>query len=160
MKALLIYTAMIIITCACGRSQQAGEETTTDTLPAADTLVLPPVPDTPSNEQTGSEIRLQFEKDSTTLTAHGHMDSVNQTIIAYLDIGPGKKLTAAVIPADGKGNIRFNQIYFPDGNADGPFGKTMEYKLTQQGIYKLYIGANRMAEDAYTGKFTLTIKVE
>ncbi len=69
-------------------------------------------------------------------------------------------LTASITTPSNKDNIRFNQILMPDGSADGPFGKTIDHTIKTEGNYKLIIGADLMAEDAYTGECRLTIALK
>jgi len=68
-------------------------------------------------------------------------------------------LSASVKPDEREGNVRIAQIFMPDGTADGPFGPTMEYRLTQPGNYKIVVSENQMAGDPYNGNFTLTVVV-
>lgn len=68
-------------------------------------------------------------------------------------------LTARIITPDGKGNVRFNQIFMPDKSSDGPFGKDLNYDIKKTGLYKLIIGADLMAENPYKGAFTLEMKI-
>ncbi|MBC9797447.1 hypothetical protein [Sinomicrobium weinanense] len=73
--------------------------------------------------------------------------------------GPGK-LSAKLISQDTMANIRFTQIFFPDGSADGPFGRTLNYELEQAGTYTLSVGENMMAGEPWTGSFTITVELE
>ncbi len=69
-------------------------------------------------------------------------------------------MTAAILPEDSVANIRINQIFTPDGKADGPFGRELKQPLHQQGTYKLIIAENMMQGDEWKGNFKLTVKVE
>ncbi|RAV29396.1 hypothetical protein [Sinomicrobium soli] len=62
-------------------------------------------------------------------------------------------LTAEITAGDSGANLRFGQILMPDGTADGPFGKTIEYHLPHAGTYLLWIGENQMAGDPWEGVF-------
>ncbi len=61
-------------------------------------------------------------------------------------------------PAD-TGNIRINQIIMPDGEMDGPFGKTYTDSLHVPGTYQLIIAESLMAENPYTGEYHVAIEV-
>lgn len=57
-------------------------------------------------------------------------------------------------------NIRINQLVKPDGQTDGPFGKTLTDSLTETGTYQLVIAESLMAENPYTGPYTLRIELK
>ena len=114
----------------------------------------------PKNIQVDSVIQLGFAKDSTTLTAKGHLDKKGDPVICYLPVTKGKRLTANLIPDKAKANIRFSKIHLPDGQTDGPFSPNLKYDLAQKGTYKIYIAPNRMAGDPVSTDFMLKVKVE
>ncbi len=68
-----------------------------------------------------------------------------------------KQINAELI-SEKVGNIRFNQIIMPDTNADGPFGKDIQYKLDKKGDYKLIIGESLMQGDPFDGDYILKFK--
>lgn len=55
-------------------------------------------------------------------------------------------------------NIRINQIKYPDGSFDGPFGQTLNLKTPQKGEYWIILGKDLMADG--TGKGDFSLKVE
>ena len=58
------------------------------------------------------------------------------------------------------GNLRFNQVIFPNSEGDGPFGSSLDLDiLNKYGRYKLIIGESLMGEQ-FTGKFIVKIKVQ
>lgn len=63
------------------------------------------------------------------------------------------------VPGD-SGNIRINQLLMPDGEMDGPFGKTYEARFDEAGTYQVIIAESMMAEDPYTGDYHLKIEIE
>lgn len=67
-----------------------------------------------------------------------------------------KNLNAEIVSSK-PGNIRINQIISPDSNSDGPFGKDLEYKLNQQGEFKLIIGESLMQGDPFEGEYILKV---
>ena len=54
-------------------------------------------------------------------------------------------------------NIRISQIIMPDGSGDGPFGRRIVRDLPMRGTYRLRIGENMMAGDAWGGDFYLEL---
>lgn len=64
-----------------------------------------------------------------------------------------------LLPSD-SGNIRINQLVMPDGEMDGPFGKTYEAYFNQLGTYQIIIAESMMAENPYTGDYALRIEME
>ena len=69
------------------------------------------------------------------------------------------KLYALISPKDSTANIRFNQIIMPDGTADGPFGRDIQYDLAPNGIYTLIIDKSLMAEGSSETDFTIEVKL-
>lgn len=57
-------------------------------------------------------------------------------------------------------NIRINQLIMPDGQRDGPFGQTVTDSLTQTGTYQLVIAESMMAENPYSGPYTVKIELK
>lgn len=113
-----------------------------------------------NNETNDSTIHINFPKDSTWVTVNGKMKGIKHPITVYIPVKQGKQLTATILPADSLANIRINQIFTPDGKADGPFGRELKHAIKQQGTYKLIISENMMQGDEWKGEFTLTVKVE
>ncbi|MGS2738815.1 hypothetical protein [Sinomicrobium sp. M5D2P17] len=70
------------------------------------------------------------------------------------------QLSARLESKDTLANLRFTQIFFPDGSADGPFGRELEYDLEKPGTYVLSVGENMMAGEPWSGDFTIEVKVE
>lgn len=68
------------------------------------------------------------------------------------------EITATIKVKDSKQNIRFNQIKFPDGSMDGPFGKELTHIVKEKGEVWLIIGKNNMAEGSITGDFSVTVE--
>lgn len=163
MKKIHLLAGLVILLASCGNNSPQEEAA----APEADTLLqtdsIPPAPanqeNARANIQQDSIIRLAFLPDSNTLTAQGHLDDPLSSVICYLPVTKGRKLTATLVPEKQPANIRFNQVFMPDGSSDGPFGQTLEYELKQKGTYKLYIGPSLMANDAYRGRFELRVKV-
>ena len=121
-----------------------------------------PLKDTPQLEKStaisDSVIQLQIPQNGDSVAVKLLKKSTPVTCMFSL---PKKgKLIATITTPSNKDNIRINQIFMPDGSADGPFGKTLDYTIKSTGNYKLIIGADLMAEDAYKGECTLTIALK
>jgi hypothetical protein len=107
-----------------------------------------------------STMLISFPKDSTWVTVNGKMKGINSPVTVYIPVKQGKRLSVTILPEDSVANIRINQIFTPDGKADGPFGRELKRALHQQGTYKLIIAENMMQGDEWKGNFKLTVRVE
>lgn len=67
-------------------------------------------------------------------------------------------MKARIVPTTGKGNIRFNQIIFPDKTSDGPFGMDLKIQLKQKGNHIIVIGHSLMADNPFWGKFEVQLE--
>lgn len=110
------------------------------------------------NKQIGDTIFMNFRDEKGLFIAEGSLDSIHSKVyVKYKNENLGE-LKAKIIPADGKGNIRFNQIIFPDKSSDGPFGMDLEIPLKQKGSHTLVIGHSLMADSPYFGKFKVQLE--
>lgn len=112
------------------------------------------------NKQTGDTIFLNFKDEKGFYTAESALDSIHSKIYLKFKNEEPAELTAEIVPAAGKGNIRFNQIISPDKSSDGPFGMDLKINLEQKGNYILVIGHSQMADNPYQGKFNVKLKNE
>lgn len=110
------------------------------------------------NKQIGDTIHLKFKDEKGFFIAEGAIDSIHSKIYVKFKNEEFGKLKAAIIPATGKGNIRFNQIIFPDKASDGPFGMDLQIDLKQKGNYILVIGPSLMADNPFWGKFKVQLE--
>ncbi len=78
-------------------------------------------------------------------------------VIFAFESGGYQRLHAELTTADPSANVRFTQIFAPDGSADGPFGRELDRELTRDGLYRLSVGENMMAGDPWAGSLTVTI---
>lgn len=110
------------------------------------------------NKQIGDTISMNFADEKGLYTAEGSLDSIHTRVyIKYKSEDLGE-LNATIIPSTGKGNIRFNQIIFPDKSSDGPFGMDLKIPLKQKGNHILVIGHSLMADNPYFGKFKVQLE--
>ncbi|MDA6069934.1 hypothetical protein NJT12_09930 [Flavobacterium sp. AC] len=109
------------------------------------------------NKQIGDTILMNFRDDKGLYVAEGSLDSIHSRIYVKFKNENSEKLNATIVPSTGKGNIRFNQIIFPDQTSDGPFGMDMKISLKQKGNYVLVIGHTQMADNPFFGKFRVQL---
>lgn len=79
--------------------------------------------------------------------------------IEFLSTG-NSKVKGHLSSPDSLANIRFSQIIMPDGTMDGPFGRDIEYAISQNGYYKISVHENMMAGDPWGGVFHVKIEID
>lgn len=112
------------------------------------------------NKQIGDTIVMNFKNEANVFLAEGHLDSLNSKVYVQFKNEDLGELNAQIIPDVGKGNIRFNQIIFPDKTSDGPFGIDMKMPLQQKGTHILIIGHSLMADNPYYGNFKVQLGIK
>jgi hypothetical protein len=90
--------------------------------------------------------------------AEGSLDSIHSKVYVKFKTEDLGELNGKIVTTTGKGNIRFNQIIFPDKSADGPFGMDLKIPLKQKGNYIIIIGHSLMADSPYFGKFKVQLE--
>lgn len=55
-------------------------------------------------------------------------------------------------------NIRINQIKYPDGSFEGPYGQSLTLKTPQKGEYWIILSKNLMADGNSKGHFSINLK--
>ena len=110
------------------------------------------------NKQIGDTIFMNFKNEKGLYIAEGSLDSIHSKVYLKFKNEDLGELKGKIVPATGKGNIRFNQIIFPDKSSDGPFGMDLNIKLKQKGTHIIVIGHSLMADEPYFGKFTVQIE--
>ncbi|URM36749.1 hypothetical protein [Flavobacterium anhuiense] len=111
------------------------------------------------NKQIGDTIAMNFKNEENVFSAEGHLDSLNSKVYVQFKNEVLGELNAQIVPDAGKGNIRFNQIIFPDKTSDGPFGMDLKIPLQQKGTHILVIGHSLMAENPYYGNFKVQLNI-
>jgi len=112
------------------------------------------------NKQIGDTIFMNFKNEENAFVAEGHLDSLNSKVYVQFKNEDLGELNAQIIPDGGKGNIRFNQIIFPDKTSDGPFGMDLKIPLKQKRTHVLIIGHSLMADNPYYGKFKVQLDIK
>lgn len=105
-------------------------------------------------------ITIRFPKDSTSVTVTGRLDGINKRVTVLIPVTKGNELNASLVPEDSVANIRISQVFMPGGKADGPFGRSLSRKITEEGNYKIVIAENLMQGDEWKGKFALKVIVK
>jgi hypothetical protein len=110
------------------------------------------------NKQICDTIVMKFKNEKDVFIAEGALDSIHPRIYVKFNNEDLGELNATIVPTTGKGNIRFNQIIFPDNTSDGPFGMDLKIPLKQKGNHILVIGHSQMADNPFWGKFKVQVE--
>ena len=110
-------------------------------------------------QQIDDTIHLNFIDEKGLFTVEGSIDSLHPRIYVKFENDDLGKFKAKIVTNSRKGNIRFNQIVFPDSTADGPFGTNLNLELKQTGKHMLVIGHSLMADNPYVGKFKVELQI-
>ena len=147
---------------SCGESKQEKKR--------ADAIAIDTSVKKSSKMDTGKNVSLvntndsiiiaKFLKDSIATTINGLLREAPQNVVVYINVKQGKNLSAILYAKDARANIRINQVFTPDGKADGPFGRELYKPIFKRGMYKLIIGHDLMAEGGSAVKFKLRIIVK
>lgn len=109
------------------------------------------------NKQIADTIFMNFANEKGLYAAEASLDSIHSKVYVKFRNDKSGDITAN-IKADG--NIRFNQILFPDKTSDGPFSKELKIHLEQKGDYFLVIGHSLMADNPFYGKFKVQLDIQ
>lgn len=110
------------------------------------------------NKQFGDTIFMNYRNEKHFLIAEGFLDSIHPRIYVKFKNEDSGELEAKIVRITGKGNIRFNQIIFPDKTSDGPFGMDLKIHLKQKGNHIIVIGHSLMADNPFSGKFKVQLE--
>lgn len=157
MKNFLIFLISIFF-FSC--QQKENKETTAD---ASDSIPIEKTkeenkPVKEENKQIGDTIFMVYKNEKNLYIAEGSLDSIHSKVYIKFKNENSGELKGLIFPAGGKGNIRFNQIIFPDNSSDGPFGMDLKIDLKQKGDHILVIGHSLMADEPYFGKFKVQLE--
>ena len=89
----------------------------------------------------------------------GRIHGINDVVTFNFTVSSGKTLVARINPTLNGANIRINQIRLPDGQADGPFGYSINFPLHGFGMYQLILAENKIAAAQWVGDYYLTIDI-
>lgn len=155
-KFLILLPAIFLFSC-----QQ--KETKKSPIETSDSIVVnenkeEKKPTQEENKQIGDTIFMNFRNEKNLFVAEGSLDSIHSKVYIKFKNENLGELKGQIMPTTGKGNIRFNQIIFPDKSSDGPFGMDLKIDLKQKGDHVLVIGHSLMADSPYFGKFTVQLE--
>lgn len=85
--------------------------------------------------------------------------ALRERVTFGFEAGDYKKVHVELKSDDTTANIRLSQIVMPDGSADGPWGREMDYDLPSGGFYRLIVIENMMAEDPWAGRFAIVVRL-
>ncbi len=143
MKKLFLLSISLFVLFACGGGQKESKTASLTTLDNGNLLI-------------------KFEQGPAEGNFTSRLDSLGDSRTFVFEAKEGQILTASVNAIDSTQvpNVRFNQIISPSGEADGPFGASIEYNLATGGQWKLIVGESLMLGEPYTGEFTINISVK
>lgn len=127
-------------------------------VPVSDSVSVIEKENIEENKQIGDTIVLNFKNKKGLYVAEGSLDSIHTRVYLKFKNEDSGEINAKILPSTGKGNIRFNQIIFPDQSSDGPFGMDLKINLTQKGNHILVIGHSQMADNPFWGKFNVELE--
>jgi hypothetical protein len=104
-------------------------------------------------------VHISFDKKNSEKIIYGILKGNDQPIKIYIDINFGDTLHAIIEPSEQDANIRLNQIIYPGGESEGPFGRDQKFALKKMGFYQLIISNDLMAEGKTKTAFNLHLSV-
>lgn len=152
---LILFLSIFFFSCQQKETKNAAVQIS-DSIATEKTTAV----NTPEevNTQTGDTILMNVKDEKGVFVAEGALDSIHPRIYVKFKNEDLGQLNATIVPTTGKGNIRFNQIIFPDNTSDGPFGMDLQIPLKQKGNYILVIGHSQMADNPFWGKFKVQVE--
>lgn len=151
--------ALLLLSLSLFSCQQKENKKTA--VPTADTVVAKEIKEETKqqeNKQIGDTIFMNNTDEKGLYVAEGSLDSIHSKVYVKFKNEDLGELNGKILPATGKGNIRFNQIIFPDKSSDGPFGMDLKIPLKQKGNHIIVIGPSLMADSPYWGKFQVQLE--
>lgn len=148
-NSLLLLLSVFCFSCQQKENKVAPVETSESVITKQEEKV---------NKQIGDTIFMNFRNEKELFTAEGAIDSIHPRIYVKFKNEDLGELKGNIVPTTGKGNIRFNQIIFPDNTSDGPFGMDLNVPLKQKGNYIIVVGHSQMADNPFWGKFKIELE--
>ncbi len=151
-----LFLAVLLAGCHNVNTRQGVDSTI---VPSSDTTGAPVIQDTIIPvESFDTIIHIQFLPGDSAVI-RGKMQGVAKPVTVLIPVEKAKQLVVAILPEDSIANIRINQIFTPDGKADGPFGRELTHPVRQQGTYKIVLAENMMQGNEWKGHFKLKVKL-
>ena len=151
--SIIFVIALFFVSCKQKNDKEIIPITMSDTIVTENEKVHE------QNQQVDDTIHLNFIDEKGLFTVEGSIDSIHPRVYVKFENDDLGKFKAKILTTTEKGNIRFNQIVFPDQTADGPFGTNLNLELKQTGKHILVIGHSLMADNPYVGKFKVELQI-
>ncbi|WP_291147939.1 hypothetical protein [Flavobacterium sp. UBA7680] len=151
----ILFLSILFFSCQ-QKQTKTDSVSSSDSIVAKDSIIVKE--NKVENEQIGDTIFMNFKNEKDLYIAEGALNSIHSRVYVKFKNEDLGELNGKIIPAGGKGNIRFNQIISPDKKSDGPFGIDLKTNLEQKGNYILVIGHSQMADNPFYGKFTVELE--
>jgi len=148
----LILLGNLVIACNNTPKQRAMDEDNIQGQSKAE-----PIPQKPVMYGDSAIVHIPLKNGKGNLFLHKEAD---QTIYVRFESKGYKKIRATLSSPDSTANIRFSQIFLPDGTMDGPFSRDLAYDLPVDGNYQVSIHENMMAGDPWSGNFNVSIELQ
>lgn len=90
------------------------------------------------------------------------MDTIKkprQKLVFVFDSDTANRLSVKISSPDSLANLRINQIIDAKENADGPFGKELDYKIQEKGLHHVIVSENQMAGNPWGGRLKFELKL-
>jgi biopolymer transport protein ExbD len=154
---LIIFSLAVValVFTACSGNNDEGESKQHDTLAVVDQQPAELIIDARGD----SVINLDFAAGDTAKTILAKLERNDQHITVVVPVQDKSKLTASLILLDTLQNIRFNQIIYPSGRSDGPFGKDISITTDENGNYTIIVAHNLMAEGGLVKEFKMQVRI-
>ena len=151
---------MVVLCAACGADKPPTNQAPPETAPP--TSAAPEAPETaapnpPVDARVDSTATLTVPASDSAAVLLGRLHQQNQKMTVRVPVQNKQKLTATLLVSDANSNVRFNQLVYPGGKSDGPFGSTISVPTPQNGDYQLIIGHNQMREGSAAQEFKLRV---
>ncbi|WP_313581642.1 hypothetical protein [Chishuiella sp.] len=109
----------------------------------------------PQTIENGTELKLKNGKGSFNL-----FKEAKQEQRYYFRNNSCNDVSIQIVPATDTANIRINNIISPSKNTDGPFGRNIDYGLSENGVYEIVIGESLMKGYPFQGNYTLNVQLK
>lgn len=82
-----------------------------------------------------------------------------QKLVFVFDSDTSNRFLVKIDAKDSTANLRISQIIDAKGNADGSFGRELNYSVLEKGMHRTIISENQMAGDPWGGRFRFEVKL-
>ena len=151
---------LVVLCAACGADKPPTNQAPPETAPPTSAAPEAPkmaAPNPPVDARADSTATLTVPAGDSAAVLLGRLQRQNQKMTVRVPVQNKRKLTATLLVSGTQSNVRFNQLIYPGGQTDGPFGQTVSVATPQNGAYQLVIGHNQMSEGRAEQEFTLRV---